>query len=259
MKKIVFVLLLTIMLITSACASADLHYTLAEDNKTTVQYAVSFEKPEQDVTPYLNEISSYWSEQGMTINLDEESHSVTGEKTLESGSAKEAAEAFGSLFASADSIFSNVAFTYTPSLAADDYAFSADVSLADIIRQQQAQSIPSDQITKIEDAAKQGAYRISLSLPGEVADTNADSRDGNVCTWTLEYGKTKTLSLHTQKQNTQTVQDYNKLTSIMADNNMLLIIFASGAGVCVLMIVLSIVLRRIKNKRESEVRIKHFR
>ncbi len=261
MKKIFFVyLLIIIMFISSACASADLTYTLSDDNKTTVRYDVSFETTDQqDVSPYLNEIGSYWADQGLTITMDEAKNTVTGEKTIKSDTVKEAAKTFGDVFSSKDSLFSNVSFTYTPSLSVDDYNFSADVSLKDVIRQQQAQSIPSDQITKIEQAAKQGIYRISISLPGEVTETNADSRDGNVCTWVLEYGKIKTLSLHTHRQNTQTVQNYNKLTGIMADNTKLLIVFASAAIFCILMIVLSIVVRRMKRKRASEVRIKHFR
>lgn len=260
MKKIYFVLLLAIMIvISSACASADIKYTLTEDNKTSVQYRVSFEKSDLDVLPYLSEIGSYWEDQGMTINVDEAANTVTGEKTLENESVKEAAKTFGDIFSSTDSIFSNVSFTYTPSLRVDDYNFTADVALVDIIRQQQAQNIPSDQIEKIKDTASQGIYRISLSLPGEVLETNADSREGNVCTWTLEYGEVKTLSLHTQKQNTDAVQNYNKLSSIVADNTMLLIVLSSATGVCALIIVLSIVVRRMKHNRASEVRIKHFR
>ncbi len=260
MKRIYFVcLLIIIMLISSACVSVDLTYALTEDNKTNIRYAVSFDTTDQDVSPYLNEIGSYWADQGLTITTDQDENAVSAEKTIKSDTVKEAAKAFGDVLSSKDSLFSNVSFTYTPSLSVDDYNFSADVSLLDIIRQQQAQSIPADQIKKIEDAAKQGIYRISISLPGEVTETNADSRDGNVCTWILEYGKIKTLSLQTQKQNTKTVQNYKKLTGIMADNTKLLIVFASAAGFCIMMIVLSIVVRRIKRKRASEVRIKHFR
>jgi hypothetical protein len=40
---------------------------------------------------------------------------------------------------------------------------------------------------------------------------------------------------------------------------MLIIIFAAAAGFCVLMIVLSIVVRNIKRKHASEIRVKHFR
>ncbi len=260
MKKIVFVLLLSLVLLaSSACASADIKYTLTEDNKTVVQYAITFEKTDKDAASYLNAIGAYWADQGMTINVDEEQNSVSGEKTLEADTVKEAAGAFGDLFASENSIFSNVSFTYAPSMRVDDYDFSADVSLIDIIRQKQAQGIPSDQISQVEDSAGQGTYRISISLPGDVVDTNADSRDGNACTWTLDFGKTTTLMLHTQKQNTETVQNYNKLSSIMSDNNRFFIICVSAAGFCVLMIVASIVFRRIKRKRASEVRVKHFR
>ena len=260
MKKIYFVLLLILVLLSaSACASADLKYTLTEDNKTDVQYSIVFDQTDQDVSAYLNEIGSFWAENGMSIYVDKDQNSVSGEETIESNSFKEAAGAFGAVFAAPDSIFSNVNFAYSPSLKSDDYRFSADVSLADVIRQRQALSIPSDQISKIEEAAAQGSYRISISLPGDIVDTNADSRDGSVCTWKLEYGKATTLTLHTQKQNTETVQSYNKLSSIMADNNMLFIVCVSTAGFCVLMITASIVLHRKKFKRSSEVRVKHFR
>ncbi len=260
MKKLIFtVMLFFTIVVSSACADAQLQYTLSDDHVTTVRYALAFEQTDQDVAPYLNEIGSYWAKQDMSIYVDKDEKTVTGEKTVKSNSAKEAAAAFSSVFTSEGSLFSNVSFAYTPSLAADDYSLTAEIDLNDVIRQQEAQGIPADQVLKIEDEANNGDYKISVSLPGDVVDTNADARDGNVCTWALKFGELNKLSIHTQKQNTEAVQNYNKLNSIISNNTMLLIIVTSAAGFCVLMIVLSFIIRKAKQKRASEIRVKHFR
>jgi hypothetical protein len=252
----IFTLLLTIL---SACASADLSYTLSDDNKVNIHYQLAFEEPELDMSAYLDDIGSYWADQGMSIYADKEANTLTGEKSQTFDSAKEAADAFSSIFALQDSIFSNVDFSYTPSFSLDTYSLSADVSLADIIRQSESQSMPADQITALENSAKQGEYTISVTLPGDVIETNADSREGSACTWNLNYGETRTLTLETQKKNTENIQRYNDLESMAKRNSALLIICAVIAGLCILTIVVSVIVRRIKRKRASEVRIKHFR
>lgn len=260
MKKISLgLLLILIVLAVSACAKAQIVYTLSDENATAVRYALAFEDADQDVAPYLTEIGSYWAQEDMAIYVDKEQSTVTGEKTAEYATVREAAQGFATLLTSGDSPLSHVTFSYTPSLEKDDYSLTADVSLQDVMRQNEAQSIPPEQVAELEEAARQGVYLISVAMPGDAVETNADSDDGGLYTWRLEYGKTTKIMLHTQKENKQAVQSYNKLVGIMDDNNMLIMLCAIAAGFCVLMIVLSTVVRRMLSKRRSEIRVKPFR
>lgn len=258
-KNIIFLFLLAFLLIFSACADVSLSYTLSSENTTDQVYRLVFEEPEQDVSSYLNEFGSYWADQGMAIYVDKDTNTVTGEKSQEFDWAKDAADSFAGIFTSQDSIFSNVTFHYSPELSSDTYSFLADVSLKDIIRQNEAQGISADQINILENDARQGHYSISISLPGDVVETNADSQSGNLCTWTLAFGETKTLELKTQKENAESVRNYNMLSGIIENNKTIIFVCAAAAVFCVLMIVLSIIVRKIKKKRASEIRIKHFR
>lgn len=260
MKKNCLIFIMALLLIVlSACASVDLSYSLSADNTMAIDYQLAFEDPEQDVSPVLSEIGSYWADQGMAIYADNDKKTLTGEKTLSFDSAKEAADAFADAFTSQDSIFSDVTFTYLPSFSLDTYSLSASLSLADVIRQSDNQILPADQVTALENSARQGTYTISISLPGEVTATNADSRDQNKCTWNLNYGDTRTLTLETKKENTASIQRYNELEKTIERNNALIAICGVAACLCILFIIASVIVRKIKRKRASEVRIKHFR
>jgi len=243
----------------SGCASGQLQYTLSDDLTVKTHYLIAFESSDEDASSYLNEIGAYWAERGMAIYADKDANSITGDKEERFRTKKEAAEAFAAVFAAEDTIFSNVSFYYNPSLAYDTYSLSADISLEDIIRQNEIQNISADQVKNIEEMAKQCAFEIFIAMPGNVTETNADSRDGNMCAWKLEYGKTVSIMIQTRLENTDAMQEYNKLTGIVENNNMLLIVCASAAGFCILTIALSVVLRKAMRKRALKIRVKDFR
>lgn len=260
MKKMSLIFVSALLLfVLSACATVDLSYTLSGDNKMAIFYRLAFDEPQQDVSSFLSEIGSYWADEGMAIYADDETNTLTGEKAQNFDSAKEAADAFADALTSPNSIFNNVSFTYIPSFSLDTYSLSANVSLTDVIRQSESQVMPADQVTALEDSAKQGAYTISVTLPGDVTATNADSRDGDTCTWNINYGETKTLTLETQKENTASIQKFSELESRVARNATLFVICGIAAGLCILIIIASVIVRKTKRKRSSEVRVKHFR
>lgn len=258
-KKCLIFMMALLLIVLSACASVDLSYSLSADNTMAIDYQLAFKEPQQDVSPVLSEIGSYWADQGMAIYADNDKKTLTGEKTLSFDSAKEAAEAFADVFTSQDSIFSDVTFAYSPSFSLDTYSLSATVSLADVIRQSDTQILPADQVTALENSARQGTYTVSMTLPGEVTATNADSRDVNKCTWNLNYGDTRTLTLETQKENTEAIRRYNDLENKAERNATLLVICGIAAGLCIVIIIISMIVHKIRRKRASEVRIKHFR
>ncbi len=260
MKKTCLILIFTLLFfILSACAFADLSYTLSEDNTMAINYRLAFENPNQDVSSYLSHIGAFWAQQGMAIYADNETATLTGEKTQSFESAKEAAVAFADVFTSQSTIFSDVSFLYTPTFSMDTYNLSANVSLIDVIRQDESQIMPADQVAALENSAGQGTYTVSITLPGEVTATNADSRDGRTCTWQLNYGENKTLTLETQKENTANIQKFNDLESTANRNATLLVICGIIALGCIVIIASSVIIRRIKRTRASKVRIKHFR
>ncbi len=260
MKRVCLFLIMVILLfVLSGCISADLSYTLADDHTMSIDYRLSFENPNQDVSLYLSEIGSYWADQGMSVYADNETSSLTGERTQAFDSAKAAADAFAGVFTSQDTIFSDATFSFNPSFSADTYSLTAKVSLIDIIRQSEVQGIPADQIAALDNSAKQGAYTISVTLPGNVTETNADQRDGNTCIWNLTYGETKALILKSQVENTARVQRYHTLENMVQHNGALIFISFAAAGLCIVIIIVSVLIRRIKRKRASEIRIKHFR
>lgn len=260
MKKTCLVFIFALLLfILSACASVDLSYTLTDDNAINIDYRLAFEEPNQDVPSYLSKIGAYWAEKGLSIYADNETATLTGEKTQSFDTAESAAKAIGDIFTSQDSIFSDASFSYTPSFSMDAYSLSANVSLVDIIRQNKSQVMPADQVAALENSAKQGMYTVSIKLPGEVTETNADSCEGSTCIWHLDYGEKRTLMLETQKENTANIQRYNELERTAKRNDALILICGIAAGLCIIIIVSSVVVRKIKRKRASKVRIKHFR
>jgi|GEM_PF-1621540 len=260
MKKTCLVFIFALLLfVLSACASVDLSYTLTDDNTMNIRYRLAFEEPNQDVSSYLSHIGAYWAEKGLAIYADNETAILTGEKTQHFESANSAANAIGGIITSQDSIFSDVSFSYIPSFSMDTYSLSANVSLVDIIRQNESQVMPADQVSALENSAKQGAYTVSITLPGEVTETNADSRDGSTCIWHLNYGEKRTLKLETQKENAANIQRYNELERTAKRNDALILICGIAAGLCIVIIMSSVVVRKIKHKRASKVRIKHFR
>ena len=260
MKKIslLLLILLSIMLLT-ACVSADISYKLSDDHTVGLDYRIVFTDPSQDVSGYISQIGSFWAAQGMSIYADNDTSALTGEKTITCESKQQAADEFSKLFTSSDSAFRDVTFMYTPDFATDIYSLKASISFVDIIRQSEIQDIPADQIAVLEQHAHEGTYSLSIVLPGNVTATNADKQEGNVCTWNLDYGEETQISLETKQENTANLEKRDELLNRQALDNTLIIAGIGAIGLCLIVIIVSIVVRRIKRKRASEVRVKHFR
>ena len=176
MKKTIFLMSVLFLLLFSACADASVAYNLNDNNEANLEYTLVIKSIELDARNYADSISEYWQTQGFDANaeLGTDNITVSGRKAISSESRQAAANAFGQMLSDQSSVFSDVEFSYYPAFEDDIYSLSAKVSLVDIIRQNEVQDIPSGELEALITQAKNGMYTLSICLPGEISDTNAD-------------------------------------------------------------------------------------
>ncbi len=260
MKKKLLIIMWAIMtLLLSACAVAQVSYSLGDDFTVTVDYKAELHPGDEDAVQYTNAITRYWDEMGFSTAFDETDgvFTLTGTKRTAYESPEEAFNAFSALLKDDNSIFQDVQITYAPSFEYDHYSLNASVSLQDIIRQSVVQNIPEGEIDTLEGSAANGAYTLCVSLPGEVVSTNADAQQDGLCTWTLPYGEVTRIFVETQKKNSENLDRYAALQQQKReDEKMLLIVIGALALIIGALIAVTIVRKR-KN-RPLKVRIKKF-
>lgn len=261
MKFTHIIMILFIVLLLASCASAELSYELSEQNTVELNYKVELNSGDQDLNGYVQTITSYWN------NLDFETQTqseeglvrITGTRTIKSDTKNLAAENFVSILGGEDSFFENIQFKYIPSYEVDEYDLKAIVDLRDVIRQSEVQNIPDDELSMLISGAKDGNYTLSISLPGEVVSTNADSTDNGICTWQLHYGESTEIKLHNSLRNDENISVYTGLKHDLNQSNTLFLICCIIACVCVLAFIVYFAVRRYIHVRASKVRVKKFR
>lgn len=259
MKKAAAVLMILIITVLfSACAAA-LSFRLDEYNAVGVSYMADLSGIEDGGTDYLNQLKEYWEELGFSAAVDNDELTVTGEIFNEHDTAAQAAADFAGIVTSGNVMFYDVLFEYTPSFEYDLYSFSARISLNEIVRQSQAQDMPSDIITSLRNDAARGEYTVSIKLPGAVSSSNADSVEDGTCTWTLEYGKETELQVKTKKINAENLAYRASLESGISGGQVLLAIFAAAGAASLLGVTAAVIIRRARLRRASIVRARKFR
>lgn len=252
MKKTALILfsLITLILLT-ACVDAEVSYSLDENFDTSTQMTVVLKQNDLKSRSYTDDILGYWNELGFDANSDEESDRITL-NTQNQQNYKDmpsAAGEFAKLLTLPGSIFSDAHFEYVPSFERDEFKLSASVDLQDVIRQNELQDIPQNDIDELLAQAKEGSYKLSVSLPGQVMHTNADEQDSNVCTWNLEYGKKTQVSLETRLTNRAAIDEYNELKQQRSSNSMLFRTAVTAAGFLLLLIIVFALVRAARNRR----------
>jgi hypothetical protein len=154
-----------------------------------------------------------------------------------------------------NSLFYDAQFTYTPSYFEDNYSFTAKISLENIIRKSEDRTIPAAEVNSLLASAAAGKYKLCISLPGEVTETNADERNGQECTWVLKYGETREISIASKHVFEENVSHYASLNETQSRDNMLFLICGVAAAVLILLIIIVALVRR---SRRSKVSIKRF-
>ena len=248
MKKTFFIILLAITLLFCACADASVSYSLSADDKVDIEYKLVINSVELDARNYARSVDEYWRSQRFNTDtsLSDESVTVSGQKAVLLKDRQSAADAFAQVVTGQQSVFSSVDFNYSPSFEEDIYSFSATVSLEDVIRQSELQDIPEDELEKLLSQAKSGEYLLSIRLPGEVIETNADTNSDGVCSWKLEYGKATQISLETRLDNAANIDEYSDITDKLNRTGMLFRLMIAAAGSIILAIIILIVFRAVK-------------
>lgn len=260
MKKWLLLLLIVgLVLLMTACGIAQVTYRLDDDFSVGIDYRVALDSDEEDASQYTNAIIQYWNEMGFATSFDDADGLLTivGTKKSSFDTPKAAADAFSEILKDENSIFQDVSFTYIPSFEYDRYNLSASVSLQDIIRQSDVQNIPQGEIDTLEGDAANGTYTLCLVLPGEVVSTNAESQQDDLCTWTLRYDEVTSISLETQKTNSENIAQYEALQEQQRQDEQMLLICGGGLAVIVFALIVVTVVRNRKN-RPLKVRVKKF-
>lgn len=258
MKKLTYILILVAVLFLSACANVSISYSLTEDHAASVTYDIHFDESGDEVNHYLSEVQDYWDRQNFVTTLDRDAGALNGTLSGQYDSSIKAAAGFADIVTLDNAMLYDVVFEHSPSFEEDRYSLSACISLADVIRQSQAQDIPADRIESFKSKAAEGIYTISISLPGEVVSHNADRTQGNVCTWDLAYGEQTILELQTLLVNTENLAYRSSLNDRLMNTQTLLLICGCVGGISLLIVLLSVFVRRRRRRRASIVRAKRF-
>jgi len=262
MKIIKLMLICTILLLLlSGCVSAQISYTLNEQNEAQAAYMLSVETADELSGGYINAIQKHWENQGFETELGHQGESsvLTGRMAQQSETRRQAAQSFFEMTGGEGSALQDAALEYIPGYERDEYRFSASISLEEVIRQSEAQNIPDDEMSALLIGAQSGDYSLSVSLPGEIAETNADDIDGSVCTWKLEYGKSRDVSLRTVWVNQANIDAYAALEKEKAQMDFWLWVCIIAAAALLLGLLAFLLIRRVLRIRASKVRVKKFR
>ena len=251
MKKTLLIFLTAFVFILGACADAAVGYSLGESGEVSQDYSLVIKSVELDARNYADSLEQYWQEGGFDTDtsIDAQSITVTGSKAVIAQDRKAAAEAFSSAVSAQGSVFSSVEFDYSPSFEEDLYSFNALVSLEDVIRQSEVQDIPQSELDALLTQAQQGTYTLSLSMPGEIVQTNADSVEGSVCIWNIEYGSQKQVLLDTRLENSANISEYGDVTQKLGTYGMIFRIAVAAAGAVVLAVIIILIVRAVKKSR----------
>lgn len=257
MKIRLTIILIIIAVSMSACADVAVSYRLSDDNSLDINYSFSLSPGEEDISSNISEIKSYWA--GMGFSADESENdgvfTLNGDKTVSCDSRGAAVKELSSMLTDKDSLFYDVSFTYTPSYFEDLYDLSANISLKDIIRKSGEVNIPSAEIEAFLKSTEDGKYTLSITLPGEVQETNADEQNGQTCSWLLKYGETRTLKLSTKRVFEENVAHYAGLNETQSRDNLFFIVCCATAGLLLLLIIIIFAARRTRTNRSTRSEI----
>jgi hypothetical protein len=240
------IIALLLVLLLCSCADVSVSYGLSDDNTVSIGYTLVLKPSGEDAGAYIDAITGYWESMGFSVSSanDNGSYTINGDKTLSGDSRSAAAAKLSSVLTDEDSLFYDAAFKYLPSYFEDNYSFSAKISLENIIRKSEDRPIPAAEVQSLLASAKAGEYRLSISLPGEVVDTNSDERDGQACVWLLKYGETKEISISSKKAFEENAAHYASLNETQSRDDMLFTICGIAAGALVLFIIIAVLVRR---------------
>ncbi len=254
MKRLCSLLLIPFILFLTSCTNVHVSYQLSNDNIASLDYSLEIEPNEESIKGYMNTINDYWQSMDFatTLDIENDAYILSGKKTLSSDTKELAAEKFSALLTEDGSLFYDVNFEYLPSYEMDEYSLAANVSLENIIRQNQIQNIPEDETKKLQNGAKSGEYKVSISLPGEVMSSNSDEQNGQICTWYLEFDEARNIQMKTKKSNEENIEYFARLKDNFENESMLFNILGIVGVALILVIILALIVRHTHKKKLSK-------
>ena len=251
MKKLALIILILMVFVLTACVNADVFYGLSEDNTVNQQYSLTIESTKVEARNYAEQIKKYWDSLGIDAKTKRgvENVSVNGSKSTVFEQKRTAAAAFADVITANESMLSDVVFEYTPSFEKDSYSLNGTVSLEDILRQSELQDIPENDIEELTGSAEQGEYTLSIKLPGQIEQTNADETKSGTCTWNLHYEQEKNILLTTTLNNVSDINEYEQIGEKFNAQSMLLRLLIAAGGFILLLIIVLIIVRAVRKRR----------
>ncbi|MGI5849318.1 MAG: LppM family (lipo)protein [Christensenellales bacterium] len=251
MKKKWCVLLLSFaLLILSSCADVDVSYQLTDDNTINIDYYLEISPADQDISQYVEKLNTYWKSMNFETDIFEINgqYNLHGQKTISYDSMQKAVGEFSAVLTDENSLFYDVTFVYTPSYQQDEFSFEASISLKGIIRQNDKYEIPLSDVHSLLTSAQNGAYTLSIILPGKVTETNADNINGQMCTWSLKYGQITKIKVKTTRTNKENIAHYTRLQDTYKKDGQLLTVCCIAGGALITIIFAALIIRRIVRK-----------
>ncbi len=254
-------LLIIIILLLSSCADVVISYNLTGDDSLEIDYSISVSS-DRDISGYMSSIKKYWTDMGFSVEDKKNggAYTLNGNKTTDYDSRGSAVKELSAILTDKDSLFYDVKFIYTPSYFEDIYDLSASIFLKDILRKGEGVNIPAAEIESLLEGTEAGNYKLSITLPGEVIETNADERNGQTCTWLLKYGENKYLKLSTKRVFSDNVSHYAALNEAQSRDSLFFIIGCSAAILLLLIIIIIAAVKKSGSKKvkTSEIYVERF-
>ncbi|MBT3320030.1 MAG: hypothetical protein HN948_04080 [Clostridia bacterium] len=256
-KLLILIALLLVAAFLVGCTKVSMEYKLDLNNTLEVNYTLEIDKTIEefeDASYYdlKNAITAQLELQGLQVEVNENATLLVISGTLEKqhDTRKEAYESLDAILKSEYSPFVSAGFEYSSSFFEDEYNFDAKIMLVDLIRRSDPVVIPTDMQEVLTMYANESELSLTISLPGETVDTNADSQEysDNVTTttWNLKYGDEKDISLNSIIVNQENVEYHENLTS--STNKIWRILLYCGGGAALALVVFLIIFFVLRRK-----------
>ncbi|MDD5018499.1 MAG: hypothetical protein PHO15_10430 [Eubacteriales bacterium] len=253
MKNYCVVLLILALFILTSCTDASVSYSLKDNNSIKIVYSITTSAADEKISDYADDTAAYWEEMGFSTDTseDDDQYTISGQKTIRKNSMNQASSKFSSILTDDESLFDNVTFEYTPSYFEDNFSLTASVSLKDLFYEKTNQDIPVAELENLLDSAKDGLYTLSIELPGDVVETNADTQRDQVCTWLIRYGETTQIALKTKNVFDENIANYAGLTETQNNDNLLFIIGCIVTGTLLAAVIIIVFIRKARNQKSA--------
>ncbi|MHB1314756.1 MAG: LppM family (lipo)protein [Christensenellales bacterium] len=265
MKKLISILMSSLLAaLLCACAEIKAEYAIDNENAVSVAYTIlldktEYEKDKTGYDEYMEKIKSYWISQGMAVEatMQDNTAGIQGKKTVHAATKEEAFNTLKEMLTDEYSLFATLDFQYAGSYIENDYYLSGTVSLKDVIRKEEGETIPEELSMSVINAAQSCDFAVKITLPGDIVSSNSGEKTsgGGLSSgiWHLKFGETTDMQFKTHYTDMANKANYE---SLQTRETLYKLVFyaclALGAAALVTAVVLTIIHRRKTAKTTSE-------